>query len=133
MSERMHYWPADFPSELAEAAFWSSEPAWEPRIAAQVVEWLGLHGYAALGTELWVIRDGLINTLPIGSAGTPEVHGNTVSRRANEPWAAFVSRAASETVGYLRSFQLREIVEPGKVHFNVTWVSEEEFEKLVSL
>ncbi|MGC2791789.1 MAG: hypothetical protein WA899_07205, partial [Candidatus Sulfotelmatobacter sp.] len=65
--------------------------------------------------------------------GTPEVHGNTVSRRANEPWAAFVSRAASETVGYLRSFQLREIVEPGKVHFNVTWVSEEEFEKLVSL
>ena len=35
------------------------EPAWEPHIAAQVVEWLGLHQYAVLGTELWVIRDGL--------------------------------------------------------------------------
>jgi hypothetical protein len=133
MSERMDYWPADFPSDLAETAFWSSEPAWEPQIAARVVEWLGLHRYAVLGTELWVIRDGLINTLPIGSSEMPEVHGNTVSRQANEPWVAFVSRAASETVVYLRSFKSGEIVAPGKVHFNVTWVSEEEFEKLVSL
>jgi hypothetical protein len=129
----MDFWPANFPSELAETAFWSNEPAWEPHIAAQVVEWLGLHQYAVLGTELWVIRDGLINTLPVGQTGTREVYGNTVNRRANEPWAAFVSRAASETVLYLRSFQSGEIVEPGKVHFNVTWVSEEEFEKLVSL
>jgi hypothetical protein len=101
----MDYWPADFRSELAEIAFWSSEPAWEPHIAAQVVEWFGLHQYAVLGTEPWVIRDGLINTLPIGSSEMPEVHGNTVCRRANEPWAAFVSRAASETVAYLRSYQ----------------------------
>jgi len=92
-----------------------------------------VHQYAVLGTELWVVRDGLINTLPIGQTGMPEVHGNTVSRLANEPWAAFVSRSASETVVYLRSFQSSEIVEPGKVHFNVTWVSEEEFEKLVCL
>jgi hypothetical protein len=133
MSEGINFWPADFPSELAEAAFWSNEPAWEPHLAALVVEWLGLHQYAVLGTELWVIRDGLINTLPIGQTGMPEVHGNTVNRRANEPWAAFVSRAASETVVYLRSFQSREIVAPGKVHLNVTWVSEVEFEKLVSL
>jgi len=129
----MDFWPADFPSELPEKALWSNEPAWEPHIAAQVVEWLGLHQYAVLGTELWVIRNGLINTLPIGQTGTREVHGNTVRRRANEPWAAFVSRAASETVVYLHSFQSREIVEPGKVHFNVTGVSEEEFEKLVGL
>ncbi|HZZ14406.1 MAG TPA: hypothetical protein VFE08_00420 [Candidatus Sulfotelmatobacter sp.] len=133
MSVPTEFWPADFPSELAKAAFWRSEPAWEPDIAAQVVEWLGLHQYAVLGTELWIIRDGLINTLPIGQSGRPEVFGNTVSRRGNEPWAAFVSRGASETVVYLRSFQSGEIVEPGKVHFNLTWVSEEEFEKLVSL
>ena len=77
-------------------------PRGNPQIAAQVVEWLGLHQYAVLGTELWVIRDGLINTLPVGQTGTREVHGNTVNRRANEAWAAFVSRAASETVLYLR-------------------------------
>ena len=133
MNEPKNFWPADFPSELAQAAFWSSEPAWEPDVAAQVVEWLGSHRYAVLGTELWVIRAGLINTLPIGKSGMPEVHGNTVARWANEPWAAFVSRAACETVAYLRSFRPREIVVPGKAHFNVTWVSEQEFEKLVSM
>jgi hypothetical protein len=101
----MDFWPADFPSGLAEPAFWSNEPAWEPHIASQVVDWLGFHQYAVLGAELWVVRDGLINTLPIGQTGMPEVHGNTVSRLANEPWAAFVSRSASETVVYLRSFR----------------------------
>jgi hypothetical protein len=133
MSGRSSFWPTDFPLELAETAFWSNEPAREPHIATQVVEWLGLHQYAVLGTELWVIRDGLINTLPIGQTEMPEVHGNTVRRRANESWADFVSRAASETVLYLRSFQPSEIVELGEVHFNLTWVSEEEFEKLVSM
>ncbi len=132
MNEPKNFWPADFPSELAEAAFWSSEPAWDPRVAAQVVEWLGLHLYAVLGTELWIIRDGLVNALSIGQSGMPEVHGNTVARWANEPWAAFVSRAASETVAYLRSFQSGDIVVRGKAHFNLTWVSEQEFEKLVS-
>ncbi len=123
--------PVDFPSELADAALLTNnEVAWQPTIAAQVVEWLGLHQYAVLGTELWVIRDGAIHSLPIGQTGMPEVHGNTVDRRANEPWAAFVSRAASATVVYLRSFHSREIVEPGEIRFNVTWVSEEEFEKL---
>lgn len=133
MNQPKNFWPADFPSELAEAAFWSNEPAWEPQIAAQVVEWLSSHHYAVLGTGLWVIRNGLINALPIGQSGMPEVHGNTVARWLNEPCTAFVSRAASETVAYLRSFQSREIVEPGNAHFNVTWVSEEEFEKLVNM
>lgn len=129
----MGFWPTDFPSELAKAAFWSNEPAWEPRIAVQVVEWLGSHQYAVLGRELWVVCDGRVNTLPIGQSGMPEVHGNAVNRRTSEAWTAFVSRAASETVVYLRSFQPSEIVEPGKAHFNLTWVSEEEFEKLVNM
>jgi len=58
---------------------------------------------------------------------------DSVNRLGRWYSTAFVRRAASETVVYLRSFQSREIVEPGKVHFNVTWVSEEEFEKLVSM
>ena len=133
MSEPTKFWPVEFPSELVEAAFWNNEPAWEPHLAVQVVEWLGLHQYAVLGTELWVIRDGLISTLPLGQSGRREVHGNTVQRWANESWVVFVSRAASETVLYLRSFQLSEIVEPGEAHFNITWVNEEEFEAFVSL
>jgi hypothetical protein len=34
----------------------------EPHIAAPVVEWLGLHQYAVLGTELWVIRKPRLRT-----------------------------------------------------------------------
>jgi hypothetical protein len=93
-----------------------------------VVEWLGLHGYAVLGTELWVVRDGVIHSLPIGQSGMGEVHGNMVDRQADESWAVFVNRAASETVAYLRSFESSEIVEPGDLHFNVTWVTEQEFQ-----
>jgi hypothetical protein len=75
---------------------------------------------------------GEIHSLPIGQSALPEVHGNVVNRRPDELWADFVSRAASETVGYLRSFNPSEIVEPGDVFFNVTWVNEREFQELGS-
>jgi hypothetical protein len=133
VNQRTDSLPRDFPQELTNCAFLAgNEAAWQPPAAVKVVEWFGSHGYGVLGTELWVIRDGAIHSLPVGRSGMPEVHGNTVNRSANEPWAAFVDRAASETVAYLRSFQPSEIVEPGDVRFNVTWVSEEEFEKLGS-
>jgi hypothetical protein len=121
--DRTEVLPVEFPSELADAAFLAgNEAAWRPAVAARVVEWLGSHGYAVLGTELWVIRDGAIHSLPIGQTKMPEVHGNVVNRQADEPWTAFVNRPASETVDYLRSFKSGEIVEPGDLHFNVTWV-----------
>src|SRR5262249_22122279 len=99
-------------------------------LVARVVEWLGLHGDAVLGTELWIVRDGAIHSVPVGRSGMGEVHGNVVNRLANESWAAFVCRAASETMAYLRSFQPSEIVERGDIRFNVSWVSEEQFERL---
>ena len=59
-----------------------------------------------------------------------EVHGNTVNRASKEPWSAFVARATQETVAYLRSFDLEDIVESGGVYFNVVWVGESEYEHL---
>jgi hypothetical protein len=133
VSDRTEFLPAALPSELADAAFVAgNEAAWPPAVAAQVVEWLGLHGYAVLGTELWVIRNGEIHSLPIGRSALPDVHGNVVNRTPDELWAEFVSRAASETVDYLRSFNPTEIAEPGDPFFNVTWVNEEEFQNLRS-
>jgi hypothetical protein len=133
VSDRTEFLPPTFPSQLSDAAFVAGdEAAWPPAVAAQVAEWLGLQGYAVLGTELWVIRNGEIHSLPIGLSGLPEAHGNVVNRKPDELWAAFVSRAASETVAYLRSFNPSEIVEPGDPVFNVTWVNEQEFQKLGS-
>ena len=39
--------------------------------------------------------------------------------------------AVAETHRYLDSFDAFDIIEPGQLYFNVAWVSEEEFGKLV--
>lgn len=123
--------PSNFPSELAVAAFTAGEEvAWPPTLALAAVEWFRGHGYAVLGTELWLLKDGTIQSLPIGLSGMREVHGNTANRESGEAWSSFVTRAAAETRAYLQVFNLSDIVEDGQVYFNVVWVSEDEFKNL---
>lgn len=123
--------PVNFPPELAREAFISGgEAAWRPVVASKAVEWFAARGYAVLGTELWLRQYGAIQSLPIGLSKMREVHGNTVDRGVEEAWSAFVSRASAETIAYLQSFQVAEIVEKGEVYFNVVWVSEADFDKL---
>ena len=87
--------PPDFPSELANAAFvHSNEAAWRPSLAAASVEWFGAHGYAVLGTELWLPQHGPIHSLP---------YFQSVDRKGGETWDAFVARAAIETLAYFRA------------------------------
>jgi hypothetical protein len=109
--------PSGFPSDLASAAFVvSNEVAWRPAHAACSVEWLGTHGYAVLGTELWLPKDGSIQSLP---------YFQNVDRHNNESWVSFVDRAAAETLAHLRA-----LAPEGDVYVNVTWVSEAEFTNL---
>jgi len=113
--------PSGFPSDLASAAFVATnEVAWRPALAARSVEWLGTHGYAVLGTELWLPKDGSIQSLP---------YFQNVDRQSNEAWHLFVARAAAETLVYLRVFTPK-FIEEGDVYVNVTWVSETEFKNL---
>jgi hypothetical protein len=113
--------PSGFPSELVSAAFVAcNEAAWRPAVAARSVEWLGTHGYAVLGTELWLPKDGSIQSLP---------YFQNVDRRGGEAWHSFVARAAAETLAYLRAFT-PQFIEEGDVYVNVTWVSETEFGNL---
>ena len=128
---RSELFPPGFPSELAVAAFRAGdEVAWPPMLAAAAVEWFSGHGYAVLGTELWVLGGANIQTLPIGVSGMREVHGNTVNRESEEAWGSFVSRATAETRAYLQLFNQWDIVEPGHVYFNVVWVSEAGYEHI---
>jgi hypothetical protein len=113
--------PSGFPAELASAAFVSSnEAAWRPALAARSVEWLGSNGYAVLGTELWLPQDGSIQSLP---------YLQNVARKGDEAWDSFVSRAAAETLAYLRALTPK-FIEEGDVYVNVTWVSESDFGNL---
>jgi hypothetical protein len=123
--------PPDFPSVLRVAAFAAGdEVAWPPMHAAVAVDWFAEHGYAVLGTELWLLKDGAIQSLPMGLSGMREVHGNTVNRGNEEPWRSFVARAGAETRTYLQAFNPPDIVERGQLVFNVVWVSEVEFRNL---
>jgi hypothetical protein len=113
--------PSGFPSDLASAAFVASkEVAWRPAYAALSVEWFGTHGYAVLGTELWLPKDGSIESLP---------YFQNVDRQGHEAWHSFVARAAAETLAYLRTFNSK-FIDEGDVYVNVTWVSETEFRNL---
>jgi hypothetical protein len=113
--------PSGFPSELVSAAFVASnEAAWRPALAARSVEWLGTHGYAVLGTELWLPKDDSIQSLP---------YFQNVDRKGDEAWDSFVARAAAETLAYFKALSSK-FTKEGDVFVNVTWVSEAEFGNL---
>ena len=120
--------PPNFPSELASLAFSSGdEVAWSPSHAVLAVEWFGQNGYAVLGTELWVVQTGGIQSLPVGHDGMRGVYGNTVNRKQNEAWSSFVVRSTTETREYLQAFNPLDIAEKGQLYFNVAWVGESRF------
>jgi hypothetical protein len=94
--------PAGFPSLLAGAVFVrSGEAGWRPTLAT-AVEWLGAHGYAVLGTEVWLAMDGAIQSLP---------HFQNIERKSDEGLDSCVARAAGETLAYLRAFNAKSIEE----------------------
>ena len=115
--------PLGFPSDLAAAAFVAGEEAaWQPAIAGGAVEWFRAHGYAVLGTEVWLPNGESIQSLP---------YFQSVSRKDHEPWHSFVGRAAAETLAYLSDFG-QKFAEEGNVYVNVTWVNEAQFQRLQS-
>jgi hypothetical protein len=124
--------PPNFPSELAIAVLIArDEVAWPPMLAPKAVEWFGSHGYAALGTELWILKETAIQSLPIGGlSGMWELYGNAVDRKFDEEWSSFVARAAAETRAYLQLFDPSNIVEQGELYFNVVWICEAGYEGL---
>jgi hypothetical protein len=123
--------PTNFPSELANLAHsLGDEVAWSPDHAVLAVEWFGSHGYAILGTELWVVQTDGIQSLPLGHDGMPGVYGNTVNRQKDEAWNSFVGRSAAETRAYLQTFDRSEIADPGQLYFDVVWLSESGFKEL---
>jgi hypothetical protein len=114
--------PVGFPSELVSAAFVASnnEVAWRPVQAVRSVEWLGIHGYAVLGTEIWLPKESSIQSVP---------YFQSVEPNSNERWDLFVARAAAETLTYLKAYASK-FSEEGDVYVNVTWVNEAEFRNL---
>ena len=78
----------------AGALVTGAEAAWRPAFAASAIEWLAAQEYAVLGTELLLPEADCIQSLPYFQTSDP---------KSDEPWASFLSRAAAETLAYLRA------------------------------
>jgi hypothetical protein len=113
--------PPGFPTELAAEAFVHlEESAWRPPIAMKAVEWLGEHGFAVLGTEVWRREGKAVQSIP---------YFQSVNRVDDEDWNSFVTRSALETSDYLKAFS-EKFTKEGDVFINIVWVSESEFQKI---
>lgn len=126
-----------FPIELERDAFRADngEFGWTGVQIPIVVEVLRSHAMGILGGELWWVRDGATNWGIIPQRNGPlGVYVWDTKRRPGEPWTDFVDRGANDAIAAVERFPVPGDLPPdlpGRVLYNLTWVSEVEFEKLV--
>jgi len=129
-----------FTIELEREAFRANnaEFGWTRAQIPEVVDVLRSHAIGILGGELWWVREGLGDWegLIPQRHGPPAVYGWETKREAGEPWENFVERGASDTLVAVRRWPVPDDLPPdlpGQILYNLTWVSEEEFEKLTTI
>jgi hypothetical protein len=125
-----------FSAELERNAFLSrnGEFGWTRAQIPTVVNVLGSHTMAILGAELWWVRNGSedwVGTIP-QRHGPPGVYVWESKCEPGEPWSHFVERSASGALAAVDRFPGPNDVPPdlhGQIFYNLTWISEGEFEK----
>lgn len=124
-----------FPPELEAGAFRADngEFGWTREQVPLVVEILRRRGLGILGGELWWVRDGNAgwDIIPQRSGGRA-VYPWETKRQSGEPWLNFVERCITETLAAVERWPAPEDLPlnlPGRILYNLTWVSELEYEK----
>ena len=126
-----------FPPKLEQDAFRASngEFGWTREQIPAIVNILRSQGMGILGGELWWVRDaskhwaGLIPQ----RHGPPGVYVWETRREPGETWPHFVEKCASETLAAAERWPTPGDLPPdlpGRVLYNLTWVSEVEFKHL---
>jgi hypothetical protein len=128
-----------FPSDLERDAFRSrnDEFGWTRAQVPTVVEILRSNKMAILGGELWWARDGTTDWdgLIPQRVGPPAVYPWETKRESDEPWSNFVERGASEALAAAERWPGPNELPPdlpGQILYNLTWVSDAEFNALGS-
>jgi hypothetical protein len=126
-----------FSAELERNSFRTSngEYGWTRDQVPVVVDALLLRNMAILGGEVWWVRDGSsewVGMIPQqdGSAG---VYTWETARKTGEVWSEFVQRCAFDTLDAVGKWPREgELLSDlnGRILYNLTWVSEEEFSNL---
>jgi hypothetical protein len=126
-----------FPAELEGVAFRANngEFAWTRYLIPEVVDTLRRHEVGILGGELWWVPDDSkdwVGVIPQRN-GPPGVYVWETKRQSGELWTQFVERSASETLSAVGQWPSPEDLPPdlpGRILYNLTWVSEAEFSEL---
>jgi len=125
-----------FPSELEQDAFRANngEFGWTRAQIPLVVEFLKAQGLGILGGELWWVRDGIsgwVGLIPQRQGSTAVYHWET-DRHNDETWPTFVERSVSDTLAAVEQFPGPDELPPdlpGRILYNLVWVSQTEFEE----
>jgi hypothetical protein len=127
-----------FPPELESNAYRVSngEFGWTRAQIPLVVEVLRRRELGILGGELWWVRDGFssYDLVPQRNGGRA-VYPWETKRQSGEPWPHFVERCAIDTLAAVERWPAPEDLPlnlPGRILYNLTWVSELEYEELSS-
>jgi hypothetical protein len=126
-----------FPSELERDAFRADngEFGWTRAQIPTVIGALRSRGMGILGGELWWVPDGSTNWgLVPQRHGPPAIYPWVTNRRSGEPWPEFVERGANDALAAVERFPEPGDLPPdlaGRILYNLTWVSDVEFENLV--
>ncbi|MBI1852095.1 MAG: hypothetical protein HYR85_17285 [Planctomycetes bacterium] len=126
-----------FSEEMRKEAFKATngEFGWTRAQVPRIVEILTERDFAILGGELWWVLDGALtwNGLIPQRTGADAVYPWETKQHRDEPWSEFVRRCASDTIAAVstwpRSGDLPSNL-PGRVLYNLTWVSEAEYDEL---
>jgi hypothetical protein len=127
-----------FPPELEASAFRADngEFGWTRGQIPLVVEVLRRRELSIIGGELWWVREGTAGWDLIPQRhGPPAVYPWETKRQSGEPWPIFVERCGTDTLAAVERWPAPEDLPPnltGRILYNLTWVSEMEYEKLSS-
>jgi len=129
-----------FPPDVERDAFRASngEFGWIRAQIPLVVDILRSNGIGILGGELWWVHDGTtgwVGLIP-QRHGSPGVYHWETKRLSEEPWLHFVERGASDALAAVERWPSPGDLPPdlpGRILYNLTWVSDAGFTKLTAL
>lgn len=124
-----------FPAELERNAFraHNGEFGWTRAQIPKVLDVLRSHSMGVLGGELWWVDGARVLGLIPQRYGPPAVYPWVTDRRPGESWPDFVERGANEALVAVERFPSPGDLPlnlAGRVLYNLTWVSDVEFEEL---